>query len=172
MSMPAPIAVRPNEAPQPIARNGLPHVTHGDCDGGWDVMPLRCQGQHVAAHPVPQGFALGHGAQDWDGLPALRERPCIRQLPDRRECPPQSVRQVAGVLGLRSGLENQRRIAQRMQNNAKLPGVHLEPDGARKAAAFEATESRAMARRQASLRRALFSPPEHAAPEPEAVDAC
>lgn len=62
MDMPVPIAARQNEASQLMARNGLPHVTHGDCDGGWDVMPLRCQGQHVAAHLVPQGFALGHGA--------------------------------------------------------------------------------------------------------------
>lgn len=57
MDMPVPIAARQNEASQLMARNGLPHATHGDCDGGWDVMPLRCQGQHVAAHLVLQRSA-------------------------------------------------------------------------------------------------------------------
>ncbi len=58
-----------------------------------------------------------------------------------------------------------------MQRNAKLPEVRFQPDGARKAAVFDADQSRAIVQRLAPLHRALAPPAERAAPEPEVADA-
>ena len=33
------------------------HVNKNDYVGAWDVMPLRCQREHLNAHPILQGFA-------------------------------------------------------------------------------------------------------------------
>ncbi len=89
---------------------------------------------------------------------------------DYRQLHGDSVRRIAGMFGLRCGEEGQQRIVQRMQRNAKLPGVRFEPDGARKAAVFDATQAQAIAQRLSALHQALIAPAEHAVPEPEAAD--
>lgn len=92
IAVPVPVAAMQDEASQLAARYWPPHVNRADYDGAWDVLPLRCQRQHVNAHPILQGFALNDGALDWDDLPVLHECPGIRQLLDRLECPLRSVR--------------------------------------------------------------------------------
>jgi hypothetical protein len=88
----APVAALQAEVSQLMAHDWLPHVNRADYDGAWDVMPLRCQRQHAAAHPILQGFALQDPAQEWQDLPVLRTCPVIRQLLDRLACPLKSVR--------------------------------------------------------------------------------
>src|SRR3989344_96409 len=90
---------------------------------------------------------------------------------DYRQLRGDAVQQVAAMFGLRCDADGQRRIAQRMQRNAKLPEVRFQPDGARKAAVFDADQSRAIVQRLAPLPRALAPPAERAAPEPEVADA-
>ena len=90
---------------------------------------------------------------------------------DYRQLRGDAVQQVAAMFGLRCDADGQRRIAQRMQRNAKLPEVRFQPDGARKAAVFDADQSRAIVQRLAPLHRALAPPAERAAPEPEVADA-
>lgn len=92
LDLPVPITALQAEVSQLIAGGWLPHVNRGDYDGVWDVMPLRCQREHVTAHPILQGFALHGGAGDWDDLPVLQACPGIRQLLDRLKCPLRSVR--------------------------------------------------------------------------------
>jgi hypothetical protein len=92
LDIPVPIAALQDEVARQMAGSWLPHVNHGDYDGAWDVLPLRCQRRHVDAHPILQGFALSDPAQDWDDLPVLRTCPAIRQLLDRLACPLKSVR--------------------------------------------------------------------------------
>jgi len=92
LDIPVPIAALQAEVSQLMAGDWLPHVNRGGYDGGWDVMPLRCQAQHVAAHPVLQGFALASPTDDWADLPVLQPCPSIRRLLARLECPLKSVR--------------------------------------------------------------------------------
>ncbi|CAN7552718.1 aspartyl beta-hydroxylase [Acidovorax sp. Leaf76] len=92
LRIPVPITALQDEVSQLMARSWLPHVNRGDYDGAWDVLPLRCQSQHVAAHPILQGFALNDGARDWNDLPVLQDCPAIRQLMARLECPLKSAR--------------------------------------------------------------------------------
>ena len=92
LDIPVPIAALQEEVSHLMAHNWLPHVNHADYEGAWDVMPLRCQRQHVNAHPVLQGFALNDPAQEWDDLPALDACPAIRRLLSRLDCPLKSVR--------------------------------------------------------------------------------
>ena len=109
------------------------------------------------------------------GLHDLTAEPGVACI-DYRQLDGGTVRQVAAMFGLRCDLEGQRRIAQRMQRNAKLPGIRFEPDGARKAAVFDAAQSTAIARRLSSLHRALLAatgpvaPAAHAEPEREVAD--
>ena len=67
------------------------HVNQRDYRGGWDVLPLRCQRQHVDAHPILQGFAITDGS-DWQDLPVLDDCPAIRGLLAQLRCPLRAVR--------------------------------------------------------------------------------
>ncbi len=67
------------------------HVNRQDYSGGWDVLPLRCQRQHLYSHPVLQGFAIEAG-DDWAYLPAIHSCPAIAQFLDRLQCPLKGVR--------------------------------------------------------------------------------
>lgn len=98
-----------------------------------------------------------------EALSALRVGSGIVHL-DYRQLHGDSVRRIAGMFGLRCDEEGQQRIGQRMLRNAKLPGVRFEPDGARKAAVFDATQARAIAQRLSALHQALIAPAEHAVP--------
>ena len=92
LDIPVPLATVRAEVSQLMARAWLPHVNRGDYDGGWDVMPLRCQKQHVDAHPILQGFSLASATDLWDDLPALQPCTAIRQLLGTIRCPLKSVR--------------------------------------------------------------------------------
>ena len=89
---------------------------------------------------------------------------------DYRQLHSDSVRRIAGMFGLHCGVQGQQRIAQRMQRNAKLPGVRFEPDGAKKAAVFDAGQAQTIMQRLSVLHQALIAPAEHAVPEPEVAD--
>ena len=92
LRIPVPLGALQDEVSQLMAGRWLPHVNLGDYEGAWDVVPLRCQREHVSAHPILQGFALHGGAGDWDDLPVLKACPGIRQRMARLECPLKSVR--------------------------------------------------------------------------------
>jgi hypothetical protein len=83
-----------------LPRPWLDHVNRGDYSGGWDVLPLRCQRQHVDAHPILQGFAITDG-DDWRDLPVLDHCPAIRGLLAQLPCPLQSVRLMRLKAGAR-----------------------------------------------------------------------
>jgi hypothetical protein len=74
-----------------LPRPWLDHVNRNDYIGGWDVLPLRCQRQHVDAHPILQGFAITDG-EDWQDLPVLDHCPAIRDLLAQLQCPLRAVR--------------------------------------------------------------------------------
>lgn len=126
-------------------------------------------GGSVLEHRIGVLQGLMQGLHDLAAEPGVA---CI----DYRQLDGGTVRQVAAMFGLRCDLEGQRRIAQRMQSNAKLPGIRFEPDGARKAAVFDAAQSTAIARRLSSLHRALLAatgpaaPAAHAESEREVAD--
>lgn len=90
---------------------------------------------------------------------------------DYRQLHGDSVLRIAGMFGLRCGVQGQQRIAQRMQRNAKLPGVRFEPDGARKAAVFDTAQAQTITQRLSALHQALIPPAEHAVPTLEVADA-
>ena len=62
------------------------HVNHGGYEGVWRVMPLRCQRQHVAAHPILQSFSIEEPEEDWEDLPLLQHCPAIRQVLEQLQC--------------------------------------------------------------------------------------
>lgn len=74
------------------------HVNQRDYQGGWDLLPLRCQRQHVQAHPLLQGFAIEQG-DDWTDLPLLAQLPAFCALLAQLQCPLKAVR----LMRLRSG---------------------------------------------------------------------
>lgn len=74
------------------------HVNLRDYVGGWDVLPLRCLREHVGAHPVLQGFAIGEGGH-WQDLPVLDDCPALRGVLAGLRCPLQSAR----LMRLRAG---------------------------------------------------------------------
>ncbi len=76
------------------------HVNQRDYRGGWDVLPLRCQRQHLQAHPLLQSFAIAAG-DDWQDLPVLDDRPALRGVLAQLACPLQSVR----LMRLKAGSE-------------------------------------------------------------------
>lgn len=92
LEIPVPLALLQREMSLLMTRDWLPHVNRGDYDGGWDVMPLRCQAQHVNAHPILQGFSLHAAADDWCDLPAVQQCPSLQQLLHQLQCPLLSVR--------------------------------------------------------------------------------
>lgn len=69
----------------------VPHVNQRAYEGGWDVLPLRCQREHLSAHPILQGFSIQQG-DDWDDLPVMNQLPAIREFLDRLDCTLQSAR--------------------------------------------------------------------------------
>ena len=76
------------------------HVNKKDYEGGWDVMPLRCQRQHLNAHPVLQGFAIADG-DEWENLPVLEQCPHIKSVFDQLQCPIKAAR----LMRLKAGAE-------------------------------------------------------------------
>lgn len=76
------------------------HVNKNDYDGGWDVLPLRCQRQHLSSHPVLQGFAIADG-DDWENLPVLEHCPSIASIFDQLQSPIKAAR----LMRLKAGSE-------------------------------------------------------------------
>ena len=76
------------------------HVNKNDYQGGWDVLPLRCQRQHLHAHPILQGFAIAEG-DDWENLPVLEQCPQIQHLLNQLQCPIKAAR----LMRLKAGAE-------------------------------------------------------------------
>lgn len=74
-----------------LGRDWVDHVNRNDYAGGWDVLPLRCQREHLDAHPILQGFAI-HAGDDWQDLPVLDTCPALRALLGRLQCPLRSAR--------------------------------------------------------------------------------
>ncbi|MGB3880696.1 MAG: sulfotransferase family protein [Diaphorobacter nitroreducens] len=105
------------------------------------------------------------------GMLAFLSDPGVTCL-DYRQLNGGTLRQVAAIFGLPCAAESQRRIAQRMQRNAKLPGVRFEPDGARKAAVFDAVTVRAIAQRLAARYQTLVRASGRTVPDLEVADAC
>jgi len=76
------------------------HVNKKDYSGGWDILPLRCQRQHISAHPILQGFAIADG-DDWENLPVMECCPEIQRLLSQLQCPVKAVR----LMRLQAGAE-------------------------------------------------------------------
>lgn len=76
------------------------HVNKKDYSGGWDVLPLRCQRQHLDSHPILQGFAIAEG-DDWENLPVMVQCPEIQQLLAQLQCPIKAAR----LMRLKAGAE-------------------------------------------------------------------
>lgn len=76
------------------------HVNKNDYRGGWDVLPLRCQRQHLGSHPILQGFAIADG-EDWENLPIMARCPAIQNLLDQLQCPIKAAR----LMRLKAGAE-------------------------------------------------------------------
>jgi hypothetical protein len=76
------------------------HVNQNDYVGGWDVLPLRCQRQHLNAHPIMQGFSITMG-DDWCDLPVLQHCPEIQSVLGQLLCPIRAVR----LMRLKAGAE-------------------------------------------------------------------
>lgn len=76
------------------------HVNKNDYQGGWDVLPLRCQRQHLNAHPILQGFAIADG-DDWENLPVMAQCPEIQNLFNQLLCPIKAAR----LMRLKAGAE-------------------------------------------------------------------
>jgi hypothetical protein len=116
---------------------------------------------------VLQGLMLG-----MCGLVAELGVTCI----DYRQLSRDRVRQVGVMFGMRCDAEGLRRIALRMQHNAKLPYIRFAPDGVSKAAVFDTVQSAAILRRLSPLHQALLAftepatPSRHTEPEREVVN--
>lgn len=85
---------------QLIQNPWMDHVNKNDYQGGWDVLPLRCQRQHLNAHPILQGFAIADG-DDWENLPVLAQCPAIISIFNQLQCPIKAAR----LMRLKSGAE-------------------------------------------------------------------
>jgi mannose-6-phosphate isomerase-like protein (cupin superfamily) len=83
-----------------LQRPWVDHVNQQDYRGGWDVLPLRCQRQHVDAHPILQGFAIACG-EEWQDLPILDACPVIHKFLEKLQCPLKSAR----LMRLKAGAE-------------------------------------------------------------------
>jgi hypothetical protein len=89
-----------NPSPGSAHNSWVDHVNKQDYIGGWDVLPLRCQRQHVHAHPILQGFAIA-GGDTWENLPVLLRCPAIQNLFDQLQCPIKAAR----LMRLKAGAE-------------------------------------------------------------------
>jgi hypothetical protein len=76
------------------------HVNKNDYQGGWDVLPLRCQRQHLSAHPILQGFSIANG-DEWENLPVLAQCPAIESIFTQLQCPIKAAR----LMRLKAGAE-------------------------------------------------------------------
>lgn len=76
------------------------HVNKTDYQGSWDVFPLRCQRQHLNAHPILKGFAIANG-DDWENLPVMVQCPEIQDLFNQLLCPIKAAR----LMRLKAGAE-------------------------------------------------------------------
>ncbi len=74
-----------------LQHSWVDHVNKRDYDGGWDVLPLRCQHQYLNAHPIMQGFSLAEGTA-WENLPVLQQCPSIESIFSQLHCPIKSAR--------------------------------------------------------------------------------
>ncbi|EIK44579.1 Aspartyl/Asparaginyl beta-hydroxylase family [Cellvibrio sp. BR] len=83
-----------------VAETWVDHVNKNDYRGGWDVLPLRCQRQHLSAHPILQGFAIANG-DDWENLPVLDQCPAIAAIFNQLQCPIKAAR----LMRLKAGAE-------------------------------------------------------------------
>ncbi len=88
------------EVEQLLQQQWVDHVNKKDYQGGWDVLPLRCQRQHVNAHPVLQGFAIADG-DEWENLPVLKLCPTIESIFNQLQCPIKAAR----LMRLKAGAE-------------------------------------------------------------------
>lgn len=87
----APLAGLRADVASLLQENWISHVNRRDYRGGWDVLPLRCQRQHAAAHPVLQGFSIEAG-EEWRDLPKLQKCPAIGAVLGGLGCPLKAVR--------------------------------------------------------------------------------
>lgn len=76
------------------------HVNRQDYSGSWDVLPLRCQRQHLESHPILQGFAIADG-DEWNNLPVMAQCPEIQHLFNQLQCPIKAAR----LMRLKAGAE-------------------------------------------------------------------
>lgn len=84
----------------PINNSWIDHVNKKDYTGGWDVLPLRCQRQHLEANPILQSFAIAEG-DDWENLPIMAQCPHIQHLFTQLHCPIKAAR----LMRLKAGAE-------------------------------------------------------------------
>ena len=83
-----------------LSQPWVDHVNTRDYSGGWDVLPLRCQRQHINSNPLLQSFAIEDG-NVWEDLPLLDLCPTIKNLLAYFQCPVKAVR----LMRLKAGAE-------------------------------------------------------------------
>lgn len=83
-----------------VINSWVDHVNKKDYRGGWDVLPLRCQRQHLHAHPILQGFDIAAG-DDWENLPVMAQCPEMQNLFNQLQCPVKAAR----LMRLKAGAE-------------------------------------------------------------------
>lgn len=93
------LAIR-QEVQQLLTGQWVDHVNRTDYSGGWDVLPLRCQHQHLQSHPILQGFAIVAG-DGWVNLPVLTHCPTLLALLNNLQCPVKAAR----LMRLKAGAE-------------------------------------------------------------------
>lgn len=81
-----------------LAGNWVDHVNRKDYTGEWDVLPLRCNVEHLHAHPILQGFSLESG-DSWENLPLLEHCPALTRVINSLPCPVKAAR----LMRLKSG---------------------------------------------------------------------
>ena len=67
------------------------HVNADNYQGGWDVLPLRCQEQYYEQHVILQSFSVESLGQ-WIDLPALQHCPHISEFIKQLQCEVGAVR--------------------------------------------------------------------------------
>lgn len=96
----APLQAMQTELNALLAQTWTAHVNQHDYSGGWDVLPLRCQREHIHAHPVLQSFSVECG-DDWEYLPIMQACPAMLNFLNSLQCPLKSVR----LMRLKAGAE-------------------------------------------------------------------
>lgn len=69
----------------------LDHVNNNAHQGGWQVLPLRCQKANLDAHPILQAFSIECG-DDYVNLPGLEQAQHFKQALAQLKCPIKSAR--------------------------------------------------------------------------------